>query len=290
MEKTYYLPTPQTGYNFCNLLLDAPHVIIGGATGSGKSVLIDDIIWTVLGQHYPFANDPNGVQMVLIDPKKVTLRKYLGVPHVIDYLTENDEIIAFLDSIIETMMDRYDDMTKKGLELYDGCKILIIIDELADLMTTCKKEFVPRVQRIAQLGRAAKIQIVAATQCPSREIIPAKVTVNFTGRVALRCNNAIESRQLINKNGAELLPRHGKAMYLHADGAYYNAEIDLTSKKALSERIDFWKAQGPLYEAKPKKKATAKPKHDATPIIGKLINVAFWGVLLYCFYYLCTLV
>ncbi len=247
MNVNMRLPEDTSAYNLCNLMLESSHILIAGATGSGKSVLVDDIIYSVLGQHFPFKSNPEGVQLVLIDTKKVSLIKYIDLPHTIAYVTENDEIIKELDHVIEIMMDRYTAMQSKRQTLYDGCKIMVIIDELADLMTTCKEEVMPRLQRIAQLGRAAKIQLIAATQCPKRDIIPAQLTVNFTGRVALRCNNAIESRQIINENGAEKLPKYGKAIYQHSDGTIYRVIVPYTSDEDINARVSHWEKYGKIY-------------------------------------------
>lgn len=227
-------------FNFANLLFEANHVLIGGATGSGKSVLITDIIYSLIAQYAP-----DELKFVLIDPKKVDLIQFCPLPHVERHVTENKDIIKTLDEVILTMDKRYKSMASRGLKEYDGEYIVIVIDEIADLMTTCKKEFMPRVQRIAQLGRASRIKIICATQCPKREVIPAQLVVNMNGRVALHCMSPIESRQIINRNGAEDLPRYGKALYLHSDGQDYTFTIPLLDDEVVKERIEMWRKQTP---------------------------------------------
>lgn len=227
------------------MMFDAGHILIGGTTGSGKSVLIDNYIYNLIGRYFPSEKQKDGIHFVLIDPKRVSLVKYKRLPHVIAYETENNGIIATLKGIVTLMDNRYKEMSEKGLSIYDGGYIVIIIDELADLMVTCKKQIMPLLQRIAQLGRASKIKLVCATQSPNRKVIPAELVVNFTGRVALRCLSAIESRQIINRTGAELLPRYGQAIYLHADGYYHDMFIEMISDEEIKARVNHWINQMP---------------------------------------------
>lgn len=240
----YTLPTPNTHYSFCDLVFEASHVLIGGTTGSGKSVFIDEYIYSALGRF-----TPEQLNLVLIDPKRVSLFKYKNLPHAIAYETENDRIIAALDNVIKEMEKRYNYMQSTGAVKYSGAYIVVVIDELADLMVTCKNAIMPRLQRIAQLGRAARIKLLAATQAPNRKVIPAELAVNFTGRVALRCLSAIESKQIIGKAGAENLPQHGKAIYLHSNGRYYDADIIKVSDYEIENRIRFWESQKPVVKA-----------------------------------------
>ena len=240
MTNENYWTLPETYYKIglCDLLLHSPHVLIGGTTGSGKSVLLDDIIYTIISTH-----TPNDARIILVDPKRVTFTKYRHLPHVEQIQTENDAIIKLLNDVVFTMENRYKKMREKGILNYDGKIIFVIIDEIADLMDTAGKRVLPLIQRIAQLGRASEIHLICATQRPSRKTIPAEMVNNFTSRVALRCLNAIESRQLLNKKGAETLPQYGKAIYLHCDGQYHDLDIPYFPE-LIQERIDFWLKQG----------------------------------------------
>lgn len=232
-------PTDVKPYPFSELIFDASHVLIGGATGSGKTTLIDDIIYSILAKY-----SPNEARLILIDPKRVSFRKYKNLPHTYGYGKTNEEILDLLDNVIALMEKRQDEMDEKGLELYDGSYIFVIIDELADLMTTCKKEIKPKLQRIAQLGRASKIKLICATQAPNRDVIDKNLVVNFTGRLALRCLSPIESRQIIPYCGdAYNLPRHGKALYLHENGKKYEINVPLTPKGKLKSLIKYWENQ-----------------------------------------------
>lgn len=237
----YTLPTPNTHYSFCDLVFEASHVLIGGTTGSGKSVFIDEYIFSLLGRF-----TPEQLKLVLIDPKRVSLYKYKNLPHTISYETENGRIISELDAMINEMERRYTLMQRAGAVEYSGSFIVIVIDELADLMVTCKNDIMPRLQRIAQLGRAARIKLLAATQAPNRKVIPAELVVNFTGRVALRCLSPIESKQIINKAGAEKLPQYGKSIYLHANGKYYEGDVVKVPDVEIQKRVYFWESQKPV--------------------------------------------
>lgn len=253
---TYTTPTNYVKINLCEMILKSPHCLIGGTTGSGKSVLIDDLIYTIITH-----NTPHQARILLIDPKRVTFEKYKHLPHVEQIQTENDAIIKLLNDVVFTMENRYKRMREKGLLNYDGTKLYVIIDEIADLMDTAGKRVLPLIQRIAQLGRASEIHLICATQRPSRKTIPAEMVNNFTSRVALRCLNAIESRQLINTKGAETLPQYGKAIYLHCDGQYHNFEIPYLPD-IIQERINFWLKQGNndayFKQTLPDEKTTAK--------------------------------
>lgn len=218
---TYYI-------QFKNLADDAAHVLVAGATGSGKSVFINDFIYSLSA----FGN----ADYILLDPKRVELVRWRNTLDCVGYACENDDMIGYLNGAISEMDRRYRQMAKKGIVKWDGDDRWIIIDELADLMVTDKKRVMPLLQRIAQLGRAAGIHLLCATQSPSRKTIPAELTLNFTHKIALRCDSAIESRQIIGTDGAEDLPKYGKGL-LHRPGGLAWFPIPLTDEDKLKERI-----------------------------------------------------
>ena len=259
---------PQTNihYRFCDLFLSAPHILIGGTTGSGKSVLIDDLVYHLITKY-----SPSKVEFVWIDPKKVSLRKYKNLPHTLRYADEIPDILKALDDVIVTMMDTYTYMQERGLEKDDGTKIVVVIDELADLMVTCKNEVMPKLQRIAQLGRAGNFMLICATQSPSRKVIPAELVLNFDGRVALHCVSPIESRQILNRKGAELLPRYGKALSF-MDGAYYEANIPMIPREEINRVIKFWEAQNVAPEPVKATPVVSHIKQPRTSWFGKLFK------------------
>jgi S-DNA-T family DNA segregation ATPase FtsK/SpoIIIE len=119
---------------------------------------------------------------------------------------------------MEITETRYKEMQRKGLRKYEGPAVYVIIDELADLMTTNRKQVQPLIQRLAQIGRAANVHIIAATQCPLSAVIPTPIKVNFDARVALRTRSAQDSRNILGLKGCELLPRYGEGYYMTPDG------------------------------------------------------------------------
>lgn len=188
--------------------LKQPHLLIAGATGSGKSVLINDFISYILK-----VKTPEQARLILIDPKKVELYKYISCPHALKYASENKDIIKVLDLLIDEMMKRYTVLQRQNKVSWQGTHLYIFIDELADLLTTEKKAVLPKLQRLAQLGRASGIHLIMATQRPTKDILSGQLKVNLDSRVALRVATPQDSRNIIDISGAEQLPRYGQALY-----------------------------------------------------------------------------
>lgn len=205
--------TPETVYYSEYVrLLQQPHILIAGTTGSGKSVFIGEILRHLL------ARAPSDVAFFLIDPKRVDMSQYRHLPHVTAYADTIPGALQILRDAARIMERRFCEMKKAGAVESSWRDLYIIIDELADLMLTAGKDAAPLLQHILQLGRAARVHIIAATQCPARQVIPAPLVLNFTARVALRCLSPIESRQIIGTAGAETLPRYGQFIAADADG------------------------------------------------------------------------
>ena len=214
------------------------HLLIAGCSGSGKSVLINTLI------HQLLMRSPAKLEMLLIDPKRVELSRYKKLPHCIGYASEPAKIIELLQDAINTMEARYKQMDKAGLREYDGKHLYIIFDEFGDLMTTNKKEVEPLIIRLAQLGRAARIHLILATQNPSRQTITAGIKVNVVSSVALRCREALESRMIIGCKGAEDLPHHGQGYYFTPEHtAPQLVKIPLTTDEAIKARVEWWTSQ-----------------------------------------------
>lgn len=210
MRRTYTTP----GGTVSRLALDIlrqPHALIAGATGSGKSVLINSLIYTALH------SAPSEKQFILIDPKRVELVDYKPVPHSIRYASEPAEILRTLSEAVQIMEKHFRYMQRHHLKEWPFEHTYIIVDEFADLMTTQKRDTLPTLCRLAQLGRAARVHLILATQRPTRDIINGQIKVNIDARVALRCPTAQDSRNIINEKGAEKLPRYGKGYYLTPD-------------------------------------------------------------------------
>lgn len=217
----------------CDKLLEKPHILVAGASGSGKSVFINSMLYTLL------TYQPYEKQIMLIDPKRVELSAYKKVPHCIGYAYENADILVLLQRACEIMEKRYEEMEKRGIKKWDGGDLYIVIDEFADLMVTMPNEVTPLIQRLAQLGRAASVKTIIATQAPNRQVLRANIVLNYNDRIALHCNDKIESRQIIGEKGAETLPRYGKAIYKSPEGTRL-MDIPFTPESDILGRINLW--------------------------------------------------
>jgi DNA segregation ATPase FtsK/SpoIIIE and related proteins len=220
----------------CVDMLEQPHLLIAGATGSGKSVLINSLIYTAL--HFT----PNHKQFILIDPKRVELIDYAKLPHTPGYYDRLETIITALTGAVATMETRYSAMQRKRLKQSAEPHIYIIIDEYADLVVQAKKQVEPLIIRLAQLGRAANMHLILATQRPTRDIITGAVKVNMDSRVALRCPSPQDSRNIIDTKGAETLPKYGQGYYRTSDGLDVK-KIPYTSPDKLAAVVDWWTQQ-----------------------------------------------
>jgi S-DNA-T family DNA segregation ATPase FtsK/SpoIIIE len=200
-----------------------PHMLVAGATGSGKSLLIHSLITSLL-----YKNSPQTLRLALIDPKRVELSIYDGIPHLITpVITENKKALGVLKWAISEMDRRYDLLQKAGsrdIKSYNANNpkdmlpyILIGIDEMADLMSTFGREVEGTIVRLAQMARATGIHLLLATQRPSVEVITGLIKANIPGRVALQVASQIDSRTIIDMAGAEKLLGHGDLLFLSAE-------------------------------------------------------------------------
>ena len=201
-----------------------PHMLIAGTTGSGKSVCMNSIIISLL-----YKASPEEVKLIMVDPKMVELGIYNGIPHLlIPVVTDPKKAAGSLQWAVAEMMRRYKSMSDAGvrdLESYnsmiesqqmEGTKIpqvVVIIDELADLMLVAAKEVEESICRIAQMGRAAGIHLVIATQRPSADVITGLMKANIPSRIAFSVASAMESRIILDTQGAEKLVGRGDMLY-----------------------------------------------------------------------------
>ena len=223
-------------------LANQTHLLIAGASGSGKSVLLNGIISTLL---YRFPLDvAGGAQFVLIDPKRVELYPYRNLPHTLCYACEPTDMVEALKYAMRVCETRYEDMQLRGLRKYDGADIYVVIEELADLMTTNKRAVQPLIQRLCQIGRASRIHVVCLTQCPLARILTTEIKVNFDGIVALRTRSAQDSRNIIGVNGAERLPQYGECLYYCPEFmAVHHYKVPYIDEDEQKRLIQWWEAQ-----------------------------------------------
>ncbi len=215
-----------------------PHLLIAGATGSGKSVAIQALLISLL-----YKNGPDSLRLLLIDPKRVELTMYNDIPHLISpVITEGKKALGVFKWAIQEMEQRYEKLQGAGvrdIKSYNKSHpeekmpyILIVVDELADLMTTYGRDIESSIVRLAQMARATGIHLVLATQRPSVEVITGLIKANITSRIALQVASQIDSRTILDTSGAEKLLGGGDMLFVSAElskpkriqGAYVSEE------------------------------------------------------------------
>ena len=210
------------GTNIVGNIAKLPHMLIAGTTGSGKSVCMNSIIISLL-----YKASPDDVKLIMIDPKMVELGIYNGIPHLlIPVVTDPKKAAGSLQWAVTEMMRRYKTMSDAGvrdLESYNSIaehedgqrlpQVVVIIDELADLMLVAAKEVEESICRIAQMGRAAGIHLVIATQRPSADVITGLMKANIPSRIAFAVASAMESRIILDTQGAEKLVGKGDMLF-----------------------------------------------------------------------------
>ena len=237
------------GENIALDLAKMPHLLIAGATGSGKSVALNAIVAGLLMER-----SPAELRMLLIDPKRVELTPYNGIPHLLcPVIVEVDEVVGMLKGVINEMMNRYRQMEEIGvrnIEAYNKRMrddkmpfLLVVVDELADLMMTAAFDVEQSLCRLAQLGRATGIHLILATQRPSVDVVTGLIKANFPSRVSFGVTSHIDSRTILDTNGAEKLLGKGDMLYLPRDASRpLRAQGAFISDKEIDRLIDFWQS------------------------------------------------
>ncbi len=237
-----------------------PHLLIAGATGSGKSVCINTIIMSIL-----YKADPKDVKLIMVDPKVVELSVYNGIPHLmIPVVTDPKKAAGALHWAVAEMMDRYQKFAETGVRDLKGYnakiqeldeiegedkpqklpQIVIIVDELADLMMVAAGDVEEAICRLAQLARACGIHLIIATQRPSVNVITGLIKANMPSRIAFAVTSGIDSRTILDMNGAEKLLGKGDMLF-HPQGAPKPIRVQgaFVSDKEVSDVVKFLKEQ-----------------------------------------------
>ncbi len=241
-----------------------PHVLIAGTTGSGKSVLINSFIASLL-----FRASPDEVKLILIDPKRVELTGYNGIPHLMTpVIVEVEKILASLKWAIDEMDRRYKKFAENGVRNIDSFNelsgfqaysyVVIFVDELADLMAFAPVQVEDAIARLAQMARATGIHLVVSTQRPSVDVITGLIKANIPCRIAFNVSSMIDSRVIIDQPGAEKLLGRGDMLYIPPDQAKpTRIQGAFVSEKEVKKLVDFLKAKNPPVEYT--EEVTAKP-------------------------------
>ncbi|MCM0582363.1 DNA translocase FtsK [Weissella diestrammenae] len=241
-------------------LTKMPHLLIAGSTGSGKSVAINAILASILLQA-----KPSEVRLMLVDPKKVELSVYNDIPHLITpVVSEPRKAAAALKKVVAEMEKRFARLAEYGVRNIDGYNKMVethnatnsdqlmkmpylvaVVDELADLMMTVASEVEPAIVRIAQLGRAAGIHLIVATQRPSVDVITGLIKANVPSRIAFAVGSGVDSRTILDTNGAEKLLGRGDMLYkpIGANGGV-RVQGAFLSDEDVEKLTDFVKNQG----------------------------------------------
>lgn len=231
-------------------LAQMPHLLIAGATGSGKSVCINSITACLL-----FNNTPDDLQLLMVDPKMVELTTFNGIPHLVaPVITEVEEVVRALRWVTKQMDERYRLLSEMGVRNIDAYNqlmasrgeatlpyMVILIDELADLMVSAPEEIERSVCRIAQLARATGIHLVIATQRPSVDVITGLIKANFPARISFAVTSQVDSRVILDTAGAEKLLGRGDMLYMAPDSSkLMRLQGCFVSDEELERLVNFW--------------------------------------------------
>jgi DNA segregation ATPase FtsK/SpoIIIE, S-DNA-T family len=241
-----------------------PHLLIAGSTGAGKSVAINAMIMSIL-----YKATPDQVRLILVDPKRLELGNYEGVPHLYTPIITEPKLAAnALRNAVREMERRLKLLAEKGVRnidqynklfdengtpslFSDGAEerplpyIVIIIDELADLMMLDSSNVEESITRLAQMARAVGIHLVLATQRPSVDVITGLIKANFPARMSFRVATKVDSRTILDANGAEALLGRGDMLYLPSGSArVHRLHAPFVTEKEIAAVVEFWRAQG----------------------------------------------
>lgn len=242
-------------------LTKMPHLLIGGATNSGKSICLAGIIMSLI-----LRNSPRELRMVMIDPKRVELTLFEGLPHLMYPVVKDvKEAPGVLRAVWREMDRRYDKFSERGVRNIDGWNskvapeekmpyLVVIIDELADLMIQAANEVETSICRLAQLARATGIHLVIATQRPSVDVITGTIKANISSRIAFAVSSQIDSRTIIDQAGADKLIGKGDMLFLPIDATKpVRIQGCYVGEKEIEEVCTFWRDQ-------------EKPQYTLTPV------------------------
>jgi S-DNA-T family DNA segregation ATPase FtsK/SpoIIIE len=274
-----------------------PHLLVAGATGSGKSVAVNAMITCMI-----MTNTPDELQFVMVDPKRVELSTFNGIPHLVaPVVVEMDLAVAALNRTVQEMDDRYRKFSQVGarnLETYNalpeekrrGAKmpyLILVVDELADLMMTSPDEVEHTVTRLAQMARATGIHLVLATQRPSVDVVTGLIKANFPSRISFAVTSQVDSRVVLDTPGAEKLLGRGDMLYMASDSSKLaRLQGCFVSDRELDRLVSYWKG---FVDAAPPQLPTVTtisnaPKASVTPSAvmyppasGSLVQGGLWS-------------
>lgn len=243
-----------TGKPIITDLTDMPHLLIAGATGSGKTVCVNSIILSLL-----FKCTPNELKFLMIDPKMVELAPFNGLPHLIcPVVNDAKKASHALGWVVNEMEERYRLLAKVGarnIEVYNSKQesipyIVVIIDELADLMMVSRDQIETAITRLAQLSRAVGIHLILATQRPSVDVITGVIKANLPARISFKVASKVDSRTVLDMNGADKLLGKGDMLFLRpGESRLIRIQGCLVTDREIEKMVDFIRSQAdPVYD------------------------------------------
>ena len=270
-------------------LAKMPHLLVAGATGSGKSACLNGIISSLIME-----KTPAELRLLLIDPKRVELTPYNGIPHLLTpAIVETDEVVGLLKGMINEMLDRYRKMEEVGVRNIESYNrrmpdkmpmLVVVIDELADLMMSAAFDVEQSLCRLAQLGRATGIHLVVATQRPSVDVVTGLIKANFPSRISFGVTSQIDSRTILDTAGADKLLGRGDMLYLPLDASRpERVQGVFISDGEVEHLVNFWKNTpwGPIphisLQAAPGEEEAGQDGADSEEtdeLLDKAINLA----------------
>ena len=234
-------------------LKEMPHLLLAGATGSGKSICINSIVSSLI-----MTQTPEELRLLMVDPKRVELTPFNGIPHLLmPVIVDTDQVVSALEGVLTEMFRRYRLLEKMGVRAIDTYNrkaseplphVVIIVDELADLMMAAAYEVEQSLVRLAQLGRATGIHLVLATQRPSVNVVTGLMKANISGRLAFAVASQVDSRVILDMAGAEKLLGKGDMLFLSpSEPKPQRIQGSYVSEKESERLVLYWKSQrGPL--------------------------------------------
>lgn len=233
---------------------DMPHLLIAGTTGSGKTVCVNCLILSML-----FRATPNELKFLMIDPKMVELAPFNGLPHLIcPVVTDAKKAAVALNWVVNEMEERYRLLAKVGARNIDAYNekqekipyIVVIVDELADLMMVFRDQIENAITRLAQLSRAVGIHLLLATQRPSVDVVTGVIKANFPARISFKVASKVDSRTVLDMNGADKLLGRGDMLFLRpGESKLIRAQGSLVNDKEIERVVSFIKSQAePVYD------------------------------------------
>ena len=239
------------GDAICADLVEMPHLLVAGSTGSGKSIALNSMIVSLLYQA-----SPQNLRLELIDPKMVEFSHFRGLPHLHgEVVTESDEAINVLNGLTDTMDQRYrllNENNSRNITEYNAAKadiemiphIVLVIDELADLLMQEGKIAEEPIVRLAQKARAAGIHLIMATQRPTADVITGLIKTNVPARLAFRVSSNVDSRVILNQKGAESLQGKGDGLFLNPSAkGLLRLQSPMVNLDEIKRVTEFWKSR-----------------------------------------------